>query len=154
MEVDALQALRASLEKAGDSYWPDRIHEQILAASAWIAHAQGREDEAVRLMRRAADGEDGSLKSVAMENRLYPLRELLGDLLLEARQPAAAVTEFERALELTPNRYRGVYGAAVAAEAAGDKARAADYYAKLVALSRSADTVRPELERARAYLRK
>jgi len=32
-------------------------------------------------MRRAADSEQASVKDVAMENRLYPMRELLGDLL-------------------------------------------------------------------------
>ena len=105
-------------------------------------------------MRRAADGEDGSLKNVAMENRLYPLRELLADLLLEASRPVDALAEFERALSLTPNRYRGLYGAAVASEATGDMRRAADYYAKLLALATNADSVRPELERAREYLRK
>jgi tetratricopeptide (TPR) repeat protein len=154
LEVDALQALRGALEKSGDSYWAARTNEQILAVSAWIAHAQQRDEEALTLMRRAADGEDGSLKNVAMENRLYPLRELLADLLLEARRPADALTEFEKALSLTPNRYRGLYGAAVASEATGDKRRAAGYYAKLVALAGNGDSVRPELERAREYLRK
>ena len=38
-------------------------------------------------MRAAADGEDGSVKHVAMENRLYPLRELYAELLLEMGQP-------------------------------------------------------------------
>ena len=52
-------------------------------------------------MRAAADGEDGSVKHVAMENRLYPLRELYAELLLEAGQPAAALREFETALEQT-----------------------------------------------------
>ena len=154
LEVDALQELRGALEKSGDSYWAARTNEQILAASAWIAHAQQRDEEAVTLMRRAADGEDGSLKNVAMENRLYPLRELLADLLLEASRPVDALAEFERALSLTPNRYRGLYGAAVASEATGDMRRAADYYAKLLALATNADSVRPELERAREYLRK
>jgi len=154
LEVDALEGLRGALEKSGDSYWAARTNEQILAASAWIAHAQQRDEEAVTLMRRAADGEDGSLKNVAMENRLYPLRELLADLLLEASRPVDALAEFERALSLTPNRYRGLYGAAVASEAIGDKRRAADYYAKLLALATNADSVRPELERARGYLGK
>ena len=73
-------------------------------------------------MRAAADGEDGSVKHVAMENRLYPLRELYAELLLEASQPAAALREFETALEQTPNRYRTFLGIARAANAAGDRA--------------------------------
>ena len=103
-------------------------------------------------MRRAADGEDASVKDIAMENRLYPLRELLGDLLLEAGQPQAAMREYATALVNTPNRYRGLYGAAVAAQAAGDKAAATEYFTKLAALAKSADTERPELARARAFL--
>ena len=61
-------------------------------------------------MRAAADGEDGSVKHVAMENRLYPMRELLGELLLQMGQAAPALREFEASLKETPNRYRGLYG--------------------------------------------
>ena len=119
-----------------------------------MARASGRDDEALALMRQAADGEDASVKSVAMENRLYPLRELYADLLLEMGQSRAALTEFEKALAGTPNRFRGIYGAARAAAAAGDRQRAREYYEKLVALSAKADGGRAELEQARAYLRK
>jgi tetratricopeptide (TPR) repeat protein len=151
-EIAALETLRAALGKLGDPYWADRTGEQVLAVSAWIAHAEGAHDRAVTLMRRAADGEDGSLKNVAMENRLYPLRELLADLLLESKQPQAALAEYEKALELTPNRYRGFFGAARAAEASGDRQRAAGYYEKLLMLSKGGDGTRPELSVARRYL--
>jgi tetratricopeptide (TPR) repeat protein len=151
-EIEALEALRKALTASGEAYWADRTGEQILAVSAWIALANGEKDTAVTTMRRAADGEDASVKDIAMENRLYPLRELLGDLLLEAGQPAAALREYAAALVATPNRYRGLYGAAVAAQAAGDKPAAAEYFTKLLALAKSADTERPETARARAFL--
>jgi tetratricopeptide (TPR) repeat protein len=154
LEIDAMHALQAALRKAGDSYWADRTQEQILAASAWVAHAEGARDQAIALMRSAADGEDGSLKHVAMENRLYPMRELFGELLLDAGQPAAAFAEYVKALKQTPNRYRGLYGAARVAEAAGDRQNAADYYSKLMLLAKNADGSRPELRRAHAYLTK
>ena len=83
-------------------------------------------DQALKFMRAAADGEDGSVKHVAMENRLFPLRELYAELLLEAGQPAAALKEFETALEQTPNRYRTLLGIARAANAAGDRQKASD----------------------------
>ena len=70
----------------------------MLAASAWIAQAKGEKDEALKLMRAAADLEDNSEKHIAMENRLYPMRELLGDLLLEQQQPGLALTEYETSL--------------------------------------------------------
>ena len=87
-----------------------------------------------------------------MENRLYPMRELLGDLLLEAGQPQAASRAYATALSNTPNRYRGLYGAALAAQASGDRAMATEYFTKLMALARHADSERPELARARAFL--
>ena len=62
--------------------------------SAWVALAEGANEKAVGVMRRAADGEEASIKHVAMENRLYPMRELLADLLLEAGQPKAALREY------------------------------------------------------------
>jgi tetratricopeptide (TPR) repeat protein len=117
-----------------------------------VALAEGTNEQAEKLMRAAADREDGDVKHIAMENRLYPLRELLADLLLELRQPAPALREYEAALKENPNRYRGIAGAARAADAAGDRQKAAAYFARLVALSRNADTARPELVQAEAYL--
>src|SRR5256884_1424300 len=151
-EIEAIKALRAALEKSNQSYWADRSEEQMLAVSAWVALAEGARDQALKFMRAAADGEDGSVKNVSMENRLYPMRELLAELLMEMGQAAPALREYRAALKENPNRYRGLYGAAKAAEAAGDRRMAADYFAKLVALSGNADTVRPELAGAKAYL--
>jgi tetratricopeptide (TPR) repeat protein len=153
-EIEALQALQRALEKANDSYWAARTEEQVYAVSAWLTLAEGRRDQAVKLMRAAADREDGSVKHVAMENRLYPMRELLGDLLLEMRQADSALREYEASLKETPNRYRGFWGAARAAEAAGNRQKTTDYHAKLVALAKNADTERPELAQAKAYLAK
>jgi tetratricopeptide (TPR) repeat protein len=151
-EIEAMKAIRAALEKANQSYWADRSEEQILAVSAWVALVEGARDQAVKFMRAAADGEDGSIKHVAMENRLYPMRELLGELLLEMGQPAAALTEFEAALKANPNRYRGFWGAARAANAAGDRSSATAYYGKLVELSKNADTERRETREAKGFL--
>jgi tetratricopeptide (TPR) repeat protein len=151
-EIQAMQDLRSALEKSSQVYWADRTEEQMLAVSAWVAHAEGKRDEAVKLMRAAADGEDGSVKHVAMENRLYPMRELLGELLLQTGQGLAAQREFEASLKENPNRYRGLYGVGRAAEVAGDRQKAAGYYEKLVALASKADTARPETARARAFL--
>ena len=151
-EIEAIKALRAALEKANQSYWADRSEEQILAISAWIALKEGARDQALTFMRAAADGEDGSVKHVAMENRLYPFRELFAELLLETGQPAAALGEFETALKQTPNRYRAFLGAARAADAAGNRAKASEYYGKLVELAKNADTERQEIHEAKEYL--
>ena len=122
-ELDKLKELRAALEKANQSYWAEQVEIQMLAASAWIAHAKGQKDEALKFMRAAADLEDNSEKHIAMENRLYPMRELLGDLLLEQQQPAQALNEYETSFQSTPNRLRGLYGAAKAAQGTGQRRR-------------------------------
>jgi tetratricopeptide (TPR) repeat protein len=150
-EIEAMKALRATLQRADQTYWADRTEEQMLAVSAWIALKEGATDQALRFMRAAADGEDGSIKHVAMENRLYPFRELLGELLLEMGQPAAALNEFETALRQTPNRFRAFWGAARAADSAGDRQKASDYFGKLVSLTSNADTERQEIRVAKAY---
>ena len=151
-EIDAMEALRGALQKSDQSYWADRTEEQMLAVSAWVALADGNKPQAEKLMRTAANNEDGSVKSVLMENRLYPLRELLAELLLETGQAVAALREFEGAVKAYPNRYRGLYGAARAAQAAGERQKAADYFGKFVALARNADSSRTEVARARDYL--
>ena len=151
-EIDAIKMLRAALEKRDQSYWADRSEEQILAISAWIALRQGARDDAVKFMRAAADGEDASVKNVAMENRLYPFRELLGELLLEMGKSKAALSEFEIALKSTPNRYRVLLGIARAAKATGDRQKAFEYYGKVVNLAKSADTERHETVEAKAFV--
>ncbi len=151
-EIEAMKTLRTTLQRADQSYWADRTEDQMLAISAWVALKEGSRDQAVRFMRAAADSEDGSLKHIAMENRLYPLRELLADLLLEVGQPAAALTEFETALKQTPNRFRAYWGAARAADAAGDRQKASAYFGKLVDLAKNADIERPEIREAKAFL--
>ena len=124
----------------------------MLAISAWIALKDGAREQALKFMRTAADGEDGSVKHVAMENRLYPFRELLGEMLLEMGDPKAALREFETALKQTPNRYRAFLGVARAANAAGDRAKASEYYGKLVELTRNADTERQDTREATEFL--
>ena len=103
-------------------------------------------------MRQAADLEDRSGKHVAMENRLSPIREMFGELLLEANEPAQALKEFEASLRNNPNRYRSFAGAAKAAEQVGNRAQARSYYEKLVALAAQADDGRPGLVAAKQYL--
>jgi hypothetical protein len=88
-------------------------------------------------MKAAADGEDASVKNVQMENRLYPLREMYADLLLENGKAAEALANFEVSMQETPNRYRGLYGAAMAAHASGNLVGAKRYLDALVALSKA-----------------
>lgn len=151
-DVENLKVIRATLENASQSYWATQVEIQMLAASAWIAQAKGEKEAALKLMRAAADLEDDSEKHIAMENRLYPMRELLGDLLLEQQQPGLALTEYETSLVSTPNRLRGLYGAAKAAKAANQPEKATAYFRKLAELTKDADTDRVEISEAKASL--
>ena len=150
--VDHLRVLKDTLDRANDEYWAGQVAIQELASKAWIARVEGRKEEAIAGMRQAADLEDRSGKHVAMENRLSPIRELLGELLIEAQEPAQALKEFETSLRNNPNRYRSFAGAARAAGQAGDRVSARSYYEKLVALAGNADTARPDLITAKQYL--
>jgi len=153
-DVEQLQALRNALSEAKNTYWAEQVEIQRRAAAAWVARAEGRHAEAIVGMRSAADLEDTSEKHIAMENRLVPMRELLGELLLEGNEPVAALAEFEASLQRVPNRFRSFAGAARAAELAGEREQAKAFYAKLVALTDQADRERPELASARAFLAK
>jgi tetratricopeptide (TPR) repeat protein len=120
--------------------------------AGWIARAEGRNDEALALLRKAADGEGATEKHPVTPGSIQPAREMLAELLLELGQPAAALAEFEASRRTDPNRFHGIAGAARAAEQAGDRERARRYYTELLTLTKSADSERPEIKQAKAYL--
>jgi hypothetical protein len=150
--IEQLKQIEERLRASKDDYWAQQAEIQRNAATAWVAYAEGQKDAAKKLMRTAADLEDRSEKHVAMENRLWPMRELLGDLLLEVAEPGPALKEYEISLQSARNRYRGLYGAARAAQLSGDLEKSRTYYGKLLVLCSNADTQRPELGEAKKYL--
>jgi tetratricopeptide (TPR) repeat protein len=150
--VDKLKELRQTMIEAKVPYWPQRAEVQIKVASAWAAFAQGDKQEAVKLMREGADMEDASDKHPVTPAHVVPARELLGEMLLEIRQPAMALREFEASHQVEPNRFRGLLGAARAAELAGDVAKAEQYYSALLKLAAKSDGARPELVKAKQFL--
>lgn len=150
-DVDQLTALRDRLSAAKNEYWASEVEVMRLSSSAWVAHAQKRAEEAVGLMRQAANIEDKSEKNIVTPGRLLPARELLGDMLVELKRPAEALKEYEASQQREPNRYRGLYGAAQAAAQSGNRDKARQYFTKLVGLASSGDA-RPETETARRYL--
>ena len=151
-EADArkLVALRAALLKSRDEYWAQQIEIQQTVAQAWIALARKQNDEAVRLMRRAAAIEDATDKSAISPGPLAPAREMLGEMLIELKQPGRALSELEAVMRKEPNRFRALYFGARAASLNGDDAKARDYAAQLLQMCGNADAAgRPELAEAR-----
>jgi tetratricopeptide (TPR) repeat protein len=151
-DVERLQALMAAMTAAKNSYWAGQTDFQIKTVNGWIALAEKRNDEALQLMQAAAEAEEASDKHPVTPGNVVPSRELLGEMLLELGQPEQALAEFERSLKRDPNRFRGIYGAASAAEAAGKPQVAREYYIKLRTLAAARDTERPELAHAKAFL--
>jgi tetratricopeptide (TPR) repeat protein len=103
-------------------------------------------------MSAAADVEDATDKSAISPGPLAPARELFGYMLLEAGKAEEALAAFEATMKKEPNRFRGLYGGASAAAAAGNRAKATAYYKKLLEVAKESDTERPELQQAKTFL--
>jgi hypothetical protein len=149
-EIEKMKKLRAAyLARPDQAYWAEQTEILIDAASGWLARAEGNDIQAEQLLRTGADLEDGTEKNVAMENRVFPVREQLGYLLLELGRAEAALVEFQASIKSTPNRLRGYYGAARAAELAGYSAIARDYQEQLRLLTANATGRRVEIDYGR-----
>ncbi|MGZ8425616.1 MAG: hypothetical protein ACXWYD_11760 [Candidatus Binatia bacterium] len=153
-DIEKLESLQDALVKAKDSYWAKQVDIQRRVATAWYLRTERKNDEALQLMQSAADLEDSTDKHPVTPAPIQPARELLGEMLLELGDPAQALKQFEASHRIEPNRFRGLYGAAKAAQAAGDREKARHYYQRLVSLCERADTDRPEINEAKAYLTK
>ena len=151
-EIEKLGALREALLGMQDAYWAEQVDIQRRIALAWVAFAEGDRAGAIDQMRAAAAAEDQTDKSAVSPGPLAPARELLGYMLLEAERPAAALVEFEATVKKEPNRFRGLYGAGRAAEAAGNPVKARTYYKQLLEVASDADTNRDELQHARSIV--
>jgi len=115
-EIEKLKSIYEKLRAAGDDYWATQVHAEMSEALAWAAQADGKGDEALQLMRAAADEEDAIEKRPVTPGAIVPAREQLGDLLLETNHPREAIKEFDRALTMTPQRRGASMGLAHARE--------------------------------------
>src|SRR3989304_2953761 len=138
-DAERLRALKGAMTAAKIGYWAGQADFQIKTVDAWIAFAEKRHDDAVQSMRAAAEAEEASDKHPVTPGNVVPSRELLGEMLMALNQPQQAFAEFERSLKRDPNRFRGISGAARAAEASGNLPAARDYYAKLQTLTADRD---------------
>ena len=150
-EVAKLSEIELGLKVPPGSYdWKAQVGIERHIAAGWLANAEGKRDEAVRLMRTAADLDDSLEKHPVTPGAIMPAREQLGELLLEEGRPTEALQEYERSAKRAPRRLAGTYGAARAAKLAGDHAKARGYYASLIALTKDGDADRAEIKEARS----
>ena len=149
-DLEQIEAARKDLVAQKKTDFAEVVAKDYQEASAWIAHAEGKDDEAIATLRALADKDD----RLGDEPEGVPAREMLADLLLEAKHPQQALAEYQTDLQLNPNRFNGLYGAARAAEEAGKQGEAVEYYAMLLKVCDGGTSTRPELGRARELLAK
>lgn len=148
--IASLEQMHDKLKTSKEDYWAYEVEIQRLEVAAWLAFVEDGPNAGLAAMRAAAEMEDKTEKNAITPGPLAPARELLGEMLLEARQPAEAFTQFEATLKKEPNRFRSLYGAAEAAKLLGDHEKAQTYFLKLLQITAKADSPgRPELVEAR-----
>jgi tetratricopeptide (TPR) repeat protein len=144
-DVDQVRSIAKTLSDKKNKDESDFLDRQIAEPLAWIAHAEGKDDDAIQLMRALADKETDGMSQTGY----LPAHEVLADLLVEAKRPQQALVEYQTDLKLNPNRFNGLYGAARAAEAAGKQDDANESYALLLKVCDGSSSTRSELGRAR-----
>jgi tetratricopeptide (TPR) repeat protein len=132
--LDRLTAIQAGLQGQKGFDWASQVEIQRRAAAGWLARAEKKDDEAIGLLRAAADLEDSTDKHPVTPGAVLPAREQLADLLAELGRPKEALAEYELSLKTAPARYNGLLGGALAAERAGETARSTELYSQLAAL--------------------
>jgi tetratricopeptide (TPR) repeat protein len=147
--AERLGELAAASTEPRFKYFADQMNLQRRAALGWIAFAEGRKDEGIDILRRAAASEDSLGKHPVSPGAMFPIRELLGDALVESGRPAEGLAEFEASLAINPGRFNALYGAANAAKLAGKADVARKYFRQLDALSAAGDGTRAEVAEAR-----
>jgi len=153
--IDQLQQIKAKIESSTDAslkYWAGQVEIQRRSAAAWLAFARHQNEDAMSLMRSAVELEESTEKHPVTPGPVLPAREQMGDLLMETKQPALALAEYETSLKSAPNRFHAIYGAAQAAEMSNQPEKAKAYYAKVVQLCSGCAKDNPSVKRAQQFL--
>jgi tetratricopeptide (TPR) repeat protein len=147
-ELAEIESIHATLLKQKKKYFAEAVDQYHQEAAAWLAHAEGNNDEAIKTLHTIAEKEEAE----GDEPLAIPAREMLADLMLDMNRPEQALAEYEADLKFNPNRFNGLYGAALAAEKAGKSDKSNTYYAQLVKICSGSNSDRPELSHAKALL--
>ncbi len=142
-----LASLVDAIAKMKNAYWSSQVEVQQREVAAWIAEKSGAGADAVAKMRSAAELEESMDKDAVTPGAVTPAREMLAELLLLEKQPREALAEYETVLKIAPNRFNALYGAASAADSAGNSTAANQYFRKLSEIAVGDE--RPELVTAR-----
>jgi tetratricopeptide (TPR) repeat protein len=151
-DIAKLAELRNKLIETKNSYWAGQVEVQEKIATAWVLYADGKQDEALKVMNAAVEAEDNTEKAPVTPGPLAPARELYGFMLLDRGMAKEALAVFDVTMTKEPNRFNGYVGAARAAQAIGDSAKAKETYEKLIALAAASNSERPTLAAARSFV--
>ncbi len=149
-DLKAMKTIHSALLAEKRSAFAAEVEQGIQVAQAWIAYAEGKHEQALKLLRAVAEKEE----AVGEEPMSIPAREMLADMLLDSKHREMALAEYEMDLKFNPNRFNGLYGAAQAAEMSGKSGKANSYYSDLVKVCAGSQSDRPELARAKQLVAK
>jgi hypothetical protein len=149
-DVAAITAIHQKFVDQKKTFFAEGTESDMKQAQAWLAFSEGNYDDAVAILRPLAEKEE----TLGDEPQGIPSREMIAEILLEAKRPQQALVEYQADLKFSPNRFNGLSGAARAAEEASKPTEANEYYATLVKVCDGGSSSRPELTRARNLLAK
>ncbi|MCK5467927.1 MAG: hypothetical protein KAI99_05455 [Cyclobacteriaceae bacterium] len=151
-EMEILKALRQDIIDGDNPSNGKHVSIQIKITQGLISFLSGKQNEGVLLLQEAVEMEDEFGKHGITPGKLIPAREFLADALLAMNDSNAALEVYEKNLKVNPNRFNGIYGAAIAAKTSGDVQKARMYFEHLLKLTENSNSDRPEIEEARTYI--
>jgi TolA-binding protein len=155
-KIEVLKKLHQNLIAQNDKTKAIQIKQveiQIKTSQAWLNFRKNDSKKGLKLMHEAAEIERKTSKHPVTPGDVLPAIELLGDMLLELNKPKEALVAYEENLKDRPNRFNGIYGAAIAAKQSGNNAKATHYFNQLILLTENSKSGRQEIKEAKAFLK-
>ena len=153
-ELDVLKSLRQELVNSGNKSNAKQVLIQIIITEGWLNFLKGKQNEGIALLQEAVEMEDIVGKHGVTPGKLIPAREFLAEMFMTMNKPDEALIAYEKNLKISPNRFNGIYGAAIAAKQSGNKEKAVQYFQQLIELTKNSKSNRPELEEAKLFISK
>ncbi|TMM56332.1 tetratricopeptide repeat protein [Maribacter algarum] len=151
-ELNTLKSFQNELIEMNDAYKANQVGIQIKMAEGWLALAKGNKEEALSLMETAVIMESITSKHPVTPGEVVPADELFADMLLTMNKPQQALDAYELNLQRRPNRFNGIYGAAIAAKQSGNQEKANHYFNQLIELTKDSNSKRPEVAEAKKFI--
>jgi len=156
LEIKTLTQLHQNLIAQNDrskSIQVKQVEIQIKTAQAWLNFKRNDQKKGLALMQEAVEIERNTSKHPVTPGDVLPAIELLGDMLLELNKPLEALKAYEENLKGHPDRFNGIYGAAIAAKQSGNNTKATNYFNQLIELTKDSNSDRVEIKEAKEFVK-